>query len=221
MRLATFLASRRRRAPCRRGARRPGRRVRRRHRARPPRPGRPHAAPTGRAFALADVDAARAGAAAARDLRHRPQLRRARGGDRARAARVPDRVHEAAELERAAGRAGRCPAVVQAARLRGRAGGRDGRRRRDRRLRGRRRRQRARPPAPRAAVDAREGLRRRSARGGRGSPPPTRSPTRGAARCARGSTASCARTRAPPTWSSARGRSSTSSPRRARSSPAT
>ena len=76
-----------------------------------------------------------------------------------RAARVPDGLHEAADVERAAGRADPLPGRRRAARLRGRAGGRDRRRRPDRRLRGRRRRQRARPAAPRAAVDARQGLR--------------------------------------------------------------
>ncbi len=52
----------------------------------------------------------------------------------------------------------RCAAGRQAPGLRGRARGRAGPGRRRRRLRGRRRRQRARPAAPRAAVDPRQGV---------------------------------------------------------------
>ena len=54
-------------------------------------------------------------------------------------------------------RPGALPGGGPPARLRGRADDRDGRRRADRRLHDRRRHQRARPPGPRAAVDARQG----------------------------------------------------------------
>ena len=114
----------------------------------------------------------------------------------ARAARDADRLHEAAVLGRARRAARcRCPAVVRRLDYEGELAvvmGPDG----DRRgLRRRRRRQRPRPAAPRAAVDAREGLRRllpvrpvgddrrRDRRPGE------------PRRCAPGSTASCARTR--------------------------
>ena len=101
----------------------------------------------------------------------------------------------------------------QAPRLRGRARRRPRRRQPHRRLRGRRRPLRPRPPGPRDAVDARQGLRlllplgpvdhdrRRGRR------------RRGAAHHAHTSTARCARTPPPPTSSSARRRWSTSSPR--------
>ena len=111
-----------------------------------------------------------------------------------------DRLHEAPELGRRAGRRrARAPRDRPAPGLRGRAGGRHRPRRRGGRLRDGRRPQRARPPGPRAAVDAREGLRRRRARSARGSRPPTRCPTPARCACARGSTASRARTAAPPT----------------------
>ena len=76
--------------------------------------------------------------------------------------------------------------------------------RRDRRLRRGRRRLRPRPPAPRAAVDAREGRRHLLPARPVGHHRRRDRRPRGAARCARGSTASCGRTRPPPTSSSAR-----------------
>ena len=76
------------------------------------------------------------------------------------AARGADRLHEGADrLDRALGGPVRCPPVVRRLDYEGELGDRGGRGRRGRRLRGGRRRQRARPPAPRAAVDARQGRR--------------------------------------------------------------
>ena len=137
------------------------------------------------------------------------------------AAGVPDRLHEAAELERTAVRRRQEPGGRQAPGLRGRARRRHGRRQRDRGLR------RRRTTSARATCSAasRSGRARRaptaSARGARGSRRPTRSPIRGTCASRRTSTASCARTPRPPTSSSGRRSSSTSSRRRARSSPAT
>ena len=103
---------------------------------------------------------ARPGPAAAGDLRHRPQLRRPRRRDGQGPARAADGVHEAAALERLAQRHRPGPGRRrQAPRLRGRARGRARRGQPHRRLRGRQRPLRPRPPGPRAAVDARQGLR--------------------------------------------------------------
>ena len=60
----------------------------------------------GAAYALDDVDAARAGPAPARDLLHRPQLRRPHRRARLRAAREAARLPQAAALERPARRPG-------------------------------------------------------------------------------------------------------------------
>ena len=122
MKLATFLAPGRIRAAGRRGARRRDRRLRRAapcSTASPPATARP---PTAPAYRAGRRDAARAGPAPARDLRHRPQLRRPHRRDRRRAAREAARLPQAAQLERAA-RPARCaPDGRPAARLRGRAG---------------------------------------------------------------------------------------------------
>ena len=148
---------------------------------------------------------------AAGDLRHRPELPRARRRDRAREPpEAPIVFMKLPELGRAARRPGRAArrssgawtTRASSAVVMGAGGAVAG-------LRRGRRRQRARPAAPRAAVDAREGLRRLLpvrpvGHDGRRGPR-----ARGPARCARGSTASCARTRARATSSS---RSTSSSP---------
>ena len=137
------------------------------------RPGRPaaHARDRGlrRASAAARRRAPGAAGPAAHVLRHRPQLRRPRRGDRSRDARAHDGVHQGQLLRHRAVRPGRATGRVRLPRLRGRAGDRDrpalpprpraGCRRGDRGLPDRRRRQRARLADPDAAVVAREVVR--------------------------------------------------------------
>ena len=157
----------------------------------PPATARP---PTARRFALADVTLLAPGAAPARHLRHRPELRRPRARDRQGAAGGADRVHEAAHVERR-GRRDRCAARRSSSGSTTRSSSRS--------CWARATRSRATPspttspratcrsasrsgPAPRAPT--------RSAPGARGSRPPTRCPTRRTCASRRTSTASCART---------------------------
>ena len=126
MKLATFIAPGETDRPGGRSARRRDRRL---HAPEPcstasdPATARP---PTAQRHALDRRHAARARPAPARDLLHRAQLRRPHRRARLREAREAARLPQAAAVERPAAGPGQAPEGHAGARLRGRAGARDG-----------------------------------------------------------------------------------------------